>query len=163
MATTGRRAAEKAVSGTFTAASDYLYASIGGLFRRIGIATLFTQPTVDASFKTLSFKATHETNVAPAITSNVLTIDLTAGTVFETTVNANITTFTISGAPSGTASFLLKLTANGTGYTQAWGDVMWANGGIAPVLSTTNGAIDVLSFVKIGSDWYGFNAGQNFS
>jgi hypothetical protein len=106
-----------------------------------------------------------ETYSAPTITSGVLTINLSGATVFNVSNNANITTFTISNATAGKAqSFTLFLTANGTGYTQAWGSsVKWA-GGTAPTITATSGKTDVLTFVTNngGTTWYGFVGGQNF-
>ena len=79
--------------------------------------------------------------------------------------NANITTFTISNATASKAqSFTMFLTANGTGYTQAWGaSVKWP-GGTAPTLTTTNTKTDIITFVTNngGTTWYGFVGGQNF-
>lgn len=106
-----------------------------------------------------------ETYTAPAITAGVLTIDLSTATVFNVANSANITSFTVTQAVAGKAqSFTLFLTANGTGYTQAWGSsVKWA-GGTAPTLTTTNGKKDILTFVTNdgGTTWYGFVGGKNF-
>ncbi len=106
-----------------------------------------------------------ETYTAPAISAGTLAINLANGTVFNVANNANITTFTISGATASmAASFTLILTANGTGYTQAWdASVKWP-GGTAPTLTTTNAKRDVISFVSNdgGTTWFGFVGGQNF-
>jgi hypothetical protein len=106
-----------------------------------------------------------ETYTAPAITSNVLTIDLSLGTVFNVANTANITTLTISNATASKASsFVLIFAANGTGYTQAWpASVKW-QGGAAPTLTTTNAKVDILTFTTNdgGTTWFGFVAGQNF-
>ena len=101
---------------------------------------------------------------APAISAGTLTIDLRQSNTFKVASNANITTFAITGAVAGRVNkFMLKLTANGTGYTQNWDPVVWPSS-IAPTLSTTNGAKDWLSFVSDdgGTTWYGFVNGQNF-
>ncbi len=102
---------------------------------------------------------------AVSITDNILTINLSGNaTVYTTTSNANITTFTISNAPAGATAFTLVLTANGSTYTQAWGaSVKWPSAA-APVLSTTNGVYDVISFVTFngGTTWSGFVGGQAF-
>ena len=106
-----------------------------------------------------------ETYTAPAITAGVLTIDLSTATVFNVANSAYIATFTVTQATAGKAqSFTLFLTANGTGYTQAWGSsVKWA-GGTAPTLTTTNAKKDILTFVTNdgGTTWYGFVGGKNF-
>lgn len=111
-----------------------------------------------------TWKGFSETYSAPAITSGTLTIDLTQGTFFNVSSNANLTTFTITNAPAGKASsFTAIFTGNGTGYTQSWGSVKWP-GGIAPILTTTSGKSDWLTFITNdgGSNWYGFIAGQSF-
>lgn len=106
-----------------------------------------------------------ETYTAPAITAGVLAIDLSTATVFNVANSANITSFTVTQATAGKAqAFTLFLTANGTGYTQAWGSsVKWA-GGTAPTLTTTNGKTDILTFVTNdgGTTWFGFVGGKNF-
>jgi hypothetical protein len=106
-----------------------------------------------------------ETYTAPAITANVLTINLLLGTVFNVSNNANISTFTITGAPFGRAtSFTLILTANGTPYTQAWGSsVVWP-GGTAPTLTSTNAKRDILVFTTNdgGTTWFGAVSGQSY-
>lgn len=106
-----------------------------------------------------------ETYTAPAITVNVLTINLALGTVFNVANNANISTFTISNAVASlAASFTLVLAGNGTAYTQAWGSsVKWA-GGTAPAITTTNGKKDILMFFTNdgGTTWFGTVMGQSF-
>ena len=106
-----------------------------------------------------------ETYTAPAITVNVLTINLALGTVFNVANNANISTFTISNAVASlAASFTLVLAGNGTAYTQVWGSsVKWA-GGTAPAITTTNGKKDILMFFTNdgGTTWFGTVMGQSF-
>jgi len=121
-------------------------------------------PASQAVLSYTALKAVSETVSSPAIISGTLTIDLSAGTVFNVASNANITTFTISNAASGQASaFTLFMTANGTAYTQSWGSVKWSNG-IAPTLTATSGKVDVVTFVTNdgGTTWFGFLAGRNF-
>lgn len=115
------------------------------------------------------FKAYWEDSAAPTISSGTLTIDLNAANTFNVSLNANVTTFTISNVPSGTGiiGFTLILTADGTARTITWpGTVKWA-GGTAPTLTSTNGKVDILSFVGVVnngsvSNWFGFVGGQNF-
>lgn len=109
-----------------------------------------------------------ETRTAPSSSSNVLTLDLENGNIFEVTLTENVTTLTISNPPaSGTAgSFTLILKQDGTGgWTFAWpAAVVWA-GGTAPTLTTDASAVDVLTFITTdgGTTWYGFLAGADFS
>lgn len=141
----------------------YWLALTGSLLAGSAIAQSSPPPS-QMQISYAGLKATSETYSSPAITSNVLTIDLSAGTVFNVSNNANISTFTISNAASGQASaFTLFLTANGTAYTQSWGGVKWPNG-IPPTLTSTNGKTDILTFVTNdgGTTWFGFVGGRNY-
>jgi hypothetical protein len=71
-------------------------------------------------------------------------------------------TLTFPTAVAG-QSFTLVLKQGGTGsYAITWpGTVLWDNGN-KPSLSTTVGAIDVLSFLCVdGTNWLGFAAGYD--
>jgi hypothetical protein len=66
--------------------------------------------------------------------------------------------------PTATAgkSFILTLTQAATGMTTAtFTGVKWS-GGTAPTITATASAIDMISFVAVGTDWYG-SAIQNLS
>lgn len=103
----------------------------------------------------------------PSITSNTLTLDLQSSSVFKVSLDANITTLTLQNSPasaSGTGSFILILTADGSARTINWpASFKWA-GGIAPTLTSTNGKIDVFAFLTPdnGTSWLAFTSGQNF-
>jgi hypothetical protein len=106
-----------------------------------------------------------ETYTAPTISAGTLTIDLSTGTVFNVLNSANVTTFTISNATASKASaFTLFITGNTTVTTQSWGSSVKWSGGTAPTLTTTNGKVDILTFVTNngGTTWFGFVGGQNF-
>jgi hypothetical protein len=121
----------------------------------------FTGNTV-AKIKTYT-----EVTPVPVISSNTLTLDLSAGTVFgPVDFNASITSMTFTNPPpSGvTASFVLQLKANGTAYSIAWPTpVKWA-AGTAPTPTSTLNKIDVFTFVTSdgGTSYLGFKSGQNF-
>jgi hypothetical protein len=107
-----------------------------------------------------------EVRTTPSISANALTLNLANGNVFGVSLNANITTFTISNpSASGTAcSFTLAFTADGTARSVTWpASVKWA-GSAAPTLTSVNGKVDIFTFVTwdAGATWYGFVAGQNF-
>lgn len=90
------------------------------------------------------------------------TIDLTDGNVHDITLTANCTLTFASVAPGRGRSFTLVLRQDGVGSrTVTWpGSVVWP-GGVAPTLSTTAGATDVLTFFTLdgGTTWYGFSTG----
>ena len=109
----------------------------------------------------------NEVLASPAITANVLTLDLTTAQMFTVSLNANITTFTITNTPATanrSIGFTLIFTADGTARTVTWGAaVKWANND-PPALTSTNAKKDILSFVSPdgGTTWYGFIGGLNF-
>lgn len=110
-----------------------------------------------------------ETKTAPAISTGVLTIDLAAGAMFAVSLNAAITSFTLSNIPaSGQLSvFLLEFTCDGTPRAVTWTfssvAVKWA-AGAAPTLTSTNGKKDCFSFYThdAGTTWIGVVIGQNY-
>ena len=125
---------------------------------------------VDMNFNTLyepTLRYYNEVLASPAITANVLTLDLSTAQMFTVSLNANITTFTISNTPvtaNRSIGFTLIFTADGTARTVTWGAaVKWANND-PPALTSTNAKKDILSFVSPdgGTTWYGFIGGLNF-
>jgi len=107
-----------------------------------------------------------ETKTAPTISSGTLILNCALGNVFHVSLNADITTLTISNIPaSGTAYALtLAFTADGTTRSVAWpASVKWIDG-ISPNLTITNGQVDifVLTTWDGGSTFYAMIGGQNF-
>jgi len=109
----------------------------------------------------------NEVLASPAISANVLTLDLSTAQMFTVSLNANITTFTITNTPATanrSIGFTLIFTADGTARTVTWGAaVKWANND-PPALTSTNAKKDILSFVSPdgGTTFYGFIGGLNF-
>ena len=133
----------KLSSNTFTGTQD-----LGG--------NLLTQPKLQAY---------RETSTAPTISSGTLTLDLSGSNFFAVSLNAAITTLTISNTPSSSAaSFTLELTADGTARAVTWGAAIKWSGGTAPTLTSTSGKKDVFAFYSNdgGTTWQGFIGGQNF-
>lgn len=105
-----------------------------------------------------------ETAVAATITAGVLAIDLSLGTVFTVTNNANITSITVTNPPASAGAFTIYVTANGSGFTQVYpANFKWPFAS-PPILTTTNAAVDVLTFTTpdAGVTWYGFVGSQSF-
>jgi len=117
-----------------------------------------------AEWQTLTFS---EPTSSPSISTGTLVLDLSVSRVFTVSLNASVTTLTISNTPataSMTQNFTLILTADGTARTITWpASVKWANND-APSLTSTNAKKDILSFVSTdaGTTWYGFIGGLNF-
>jgi hypothetical protein len=105
-----------------------------------------------------------ETQATPTISGGNLTLDLSSAQTFIVTLNANITTLTISNTPSNssqTYGFILNLIGDGTARTVSWGvDKKWLNA-TTPTLSATNGAYNIISFITYdgGTTWYGIPGG----
>lgn len=138
----------------------------------LGLGTIATQASSSVSItggSLSSVKITDytEPKTAPTISSGTLTLNLNDAQVFDVSLNANVTTLTISNtdATANTVNaFTLIFTMDGTARTVTWGGaVKWA-GGTAPTLTSTNGKKDVFSFLSPdnGTTWLGFVGGQNF-
>lgn len=109
-------------------------------------------------------QSVRETKATPSIASNVLTLDLNAANFFAVSLNADITTLTISNVPTGVVSSLtLELTADGTARSVTWPASFKFPSGTAPTLTSTNGKKDVLVAYTDddGTTWDIFVAGQN--
>jgi hypothetical protein len=100
-----------------------------------------------------------------------IVVDLSIGSFFEVdlqTATKNIFAITISNASaSHISSFVLKLTQGSTARQIEWSELSafkWI-GGTAPTLTTTDNAVDILSFTTYdyGTTWHGAVVGQNFS
>jgi hypothetical protein len=138
----------------------------------LGLGTIATQAASSVSITggTLSaVKITDytEPKTAPTISSGTLTINLNDAQVFDVSLNANITTLTISNVDSSSNTvnaFTLIFTMDGTARTVTWPAAVKWPGGTGPTLTSTNGKKDVLSFLSPdnGTTWLGFIGGQNF-
>ncbi len=108
------------------------------------------------------------TKTAPSISAGVLTLDCSLSNTFAVSLNAAITSFTVSNIPSSGSyyEFNLEFTADGTARAVTWTfssvAVKWP-GGTAPTLTSTNGKKDTFVFYTYdaGTTWLGFIAGQN--
>jgi len=90
------------------------------------------------------------------------TLALTTGTVLTATLTASTPcTFTMPTAVAG-KSFILILTQAATGMTTATFTSVKFPGGTAPTITATASAVDILSFVSNGTNWYG-NYAQAFA
>ena len=93
--------------------------------------------------------------------AGTLTIDLTTGNSFVTTLTENVSTVTTSNPPATGAygQFVIKIIQDGAGgaFTVTWpASVIWP-GGAAPTVTVTNGAIDefTLRTIDAGTEWRG--------
>jgi len=125
--------------------------------------------TLSSTGGTLSgpeLKGYKETYTVPSISSNTLTLNYSLGNHFSVTLNANITTFTISNVPS--SSFLSIVTiafvGDGTARTITWPTTTKWAGGVAPTMTATLNKTDFITLktYNAGTTWDGFIDGQNF-
>jgi len=93
--------------------------------------------------------------------AGILTIDLTTGNSFVTTLTENVATVTISNPPATGAygQFVLKIIQDGAGgaFTVTFpSSVKWPSGA-APVITVTNNAIDEITLrtIDAGTEWRG--------
>jgi len=104
--------------------------------------------TTPAAGTFTNLKSTNFTQAktAPAIAAGVLTLNLSTANVFVVSLNANITTMTVSNcAASGTLqSWLVVMAADGSARTISWATgTKWMNPGeAAPTPSSTSGKAD---------------------
>lgn len=82
------------------------------------------------------------------------TIDWTAGNKQKSTLTEKPCTFTFT-APSGPCNLILKLVqGSGGSKTVTWpGTVLWS-GDVAPTLSTSEGAVDIIAMYYDGTSYY---------
>ena len=109
-----------------------------------------------------------------AASGTTITVDSATGSSFEIdlqTASGDISTFTINN-PSSTYinSFILKITQGSTARQIIWSgltNIIWPSdeGPITPTLTTTDNAVDILSFTTYnnGTTWHGSLVGQNFT
>jgi hypothetical protein len=105
-----------------------------------------------------------EVSASASISSGTLTLDLSTAGVFYVSLNADITSLTISNVQNvGSSAFTLIFTADGPARSVTWGgSILWPSGA-SPVLTSTNAKKDIFSFVTLdgGANWHGFVGGQN--
>lgn len=138
----------------------------------LGLGTIATQASSSVSItggSLSSVKITDytEPKTTGSISSGTLTLNLNDAQVFEVSLNANITTLTISNidATSNTVNaFTVIFMADGTARTITWPAAVKWPGGTAPTMTSTNGKKDIFSFLSPdnGTTWFGFIGGQNF-
>lgn len=113
----------------------------------------------------ITIKNYKEVYITQVISSNVLTIDLSAGNIFNVLLNSNIFTITISNISSSTHSitFTIIFTADGNSRAVNWPETfIWPDGN-PPSITSTATKKDVFSFTSTdgGNTWIGFVGGQN--
>lgn len=108
-----------------------------------------------------------QNKVNSVITSNTLTLDLSAASFFTATVNTNINSLVLQNIPPvpSVYTFTLQTTyTSSTLHTVTWPSpsFRWA-GGIAPTLTCISGKYDLFNFLTHdgGINWFAFVAELN--
>ena len=106
-----------------------------------------------------------EISSSVSISSGTITLDLNAATVFNVTLNANITTVTLQNVQTTgrSSSFVLVFTGDGTARSVTWPASFYWPSGTAPTITSTAGKDDVFVFFTTdgGTTWMAFISGQN--
>jgi hypothetical protein len=153
---------------TASAASTYLTISSASstyLTTSTAASTYLTQSAASSTYATLStntftgqqnfgsnildkprLQALRESYSSPTISSGTLTLDLSVANNFYTSLNAAITTLSITNVPASTmeAFFKLELTSDGTARAITWPGSWTFLSGSNPSVPSTNGAKTVL-------------------
>lgn len=108
---------------------------------------------------------TADKQTAPTISAGTLTLDLNTASVFSVSLNAAITTLTLSNTQTSglTSSFVLVFTADGTARAVTWPISFKWPSATAPTLTSTLNKRDVFVFFTYdgGTSWHAFTSGQN--
>lgn len=89
--------------------------------------------------------------VSPMISGGTLALDLSQGSVFDVSWNANITNVVVTNIPTGMVSWTLILNGAG-GSSVTWNTSTFKfSGGLAPTLVSTTGARNFLSMSTLNS------------
>lgn len=153
-------------SGDFAGSSNLTF---NGTSLIVGSTLTLNSTGIDfagTSLDRASLKNYVEATVNLGNTGTSTNINLANGNVFTATLTGNCTFTFTTGVTSGTASFTLILTNDGTaGRSITWpASVKWPNNSIPPRTTDAN-KTDVWSFFtpNNGSTWYGSIALYNFS
>ena len=144
-----------ATSGTAGAGVPFVQAMTLNASGKLGIG-------VSSPSAKLDLAGDYKEGVVTANTSTAYTISLASGTVQILTLTGNCT-FTFPTVLAG-ASFTILLKQDGTGSrTVTWpATVKWPSG-TAPTITSTASKLDKYVFTSDGTNWYGSDAGKNYT
>ena len=95
------------------------------------------------------------TPVTDTSSSGAVTFDFSTGNISKITLSEDITSVTLSGATTGDILHI-QITQDSTARTiSGWpAAVKWSGGGTAPTISTTSGAVDIVSALYDGTNFW---------
>jgi hypothetical protein len=121
-----------------------------------------TQTVTNKTIEAGTFTNGYTEEVATANTGTTYTIDLANGTVQILTLTGNCT-FTFPTATAG-RSFIMLLKQDGTGSrTVTWPSAVKWPSATAPTITATASRLDKYVFTADGTNWYGSDAGKNYT
>jgi len=100
-----------------------------------------------------------------SIVNNSITLNLAAASIFNVTLNSNITVLQLSNVQASgfSTSFIMVFTGSGASQTVVWpSNFKWPSG-TAPTITSTATKKDIFLFFTVdgGISWQAFIAGQN--
>jgi hypothetical protein len=105
-----------------------------------------------------------ESKTSPSISGGILTLDCSAGTVFDVSLNSNISTINFTNTPDWangkSYAMTLAFRGDGTQRTINWGSVRFA-GNVTPTITKTLNKYDIFVLTTWNNTWFGFVSGQN--
>lgn len=139
-----------AATGSITATTSILKGDNAGNAVGATAGTDFVAPNSATNF-TKPQRPSLQIETAPS--SNTITWDLTDDQVFQCNLNANITTFNLTGTLASLIGqqYQIIIRYNG-GATITWNSNFKWPGGVAPTLTGTSGKIDIFNFVVASTD-----------
>jgi hypothetical protein len=154
--------AAKITGGSITGLSSALPVASGGTGVTTSTGTVNVVLSTSPTITTPVITGFTETVVVIGIVGASHTFVITTGTVQTATLTGSQPcTFTMPTATAG-KSFILKLTQPSANPTTATFTGVKFAGGTAPTITATANAVDIISFIADGTNWYG-SAIQNLS
>lgn len=128
---------------------------------------IFNSVTVEGISSVTNYQELQGQVSSPSSSGWVMTLSLNHGTVQVVTLNSSGTLSFVGLAPSGYACSIVLYLEQGAsgGSLVTWPpNTLWSQG-VAPILSFSPGAIDVVTLTTFngGSTWFGFLSGTNMS